>query len=495
MALYKFKYSIIALLATLPMLMGCQREINENKNETRKQVAIKKWLYKKYATDLMLNTDGRLLYGSKYPDWRFFKSYNYGSLNISEYPVLSRNRKVYTIKDDGVLPQLRVSVSKLLVAQNSKGDFRESVMTIIPRKTYLNNHYSVDDISLNNIPMDFNGIILFHDWKDNFLSGYVVEAGVVKQGLKPGGTSQGNGHITDLLGVFITSHCAGCDVNINPASDVFFSWSCPDDNLALNPCATNAFSTTMLECGGEINPFNCPCIDNQIDWVACGFSGNYGGGDSEAEVIANSVFVTGVGQGEGSANYLDCFTNEPGASYKITISADQPKPGYRDPYVNNGGGGSSGSGGGNINTGHSFITLEQTTPNGLKITRSFGFYPANDVKPLNPNSIGKIKNNQSYAYDVSLSRLVSWSQFKAAIDYAVANRYHAYNLNSYNCTHYAIKVFEATGRDLPETSGTWFGGGGLNPGDLGEDLRIIVLTSGETRDTNGGASPANQGTC
>ena len=61
-----------------------------------------------------------------------------------------------------------------------------------------------------------------------------------------------------------------------------------------------------------------------------------------------------------------------------------------------------------------------------------------------------------------------------------------YHLDDYNCTDFAIQVVNSIGLNVPTTSGTWSNGGGRNPGDLGEDLRDLILSPNMTRNDIGG---------
>ncbi|NNF21305.1 MAG: hypothetical protein HKN67_05140 [Saprospiraceae bacterium] len=62
-----------------------------------------------------------------------------------------------------------------------------------------------------------------------------------------------------------------------------------------------------------------------------------------------------------------------------------------------------------------------------------------------------------------------------------------YNLNSFNCTDYAIGVANAIGLGIPDTDKDWYVGSGSNPGSLGEDLRDY--SGGDSSNTSGGSSP------
>ncbi|MCL1658564.1 MULTISPECIES: hypothetical protein [Elizabethkingia] len=50
------------------------------------------------------------------------------------------------------------------------------------------------------------------------------------------------------------------------------------------------------------------------------------------------------------------------------------------------------------------------------------------------------------------------------------------------------------GISLPKTSGNWPGGGGSNPGNLGQDLRNLNNSSVQ-KNTSGGNAPKNTGSC
>lgn len=100
--------------------------------------------------------------------------------------------------------------------------------------------------------------------------------------------------------------------------------------------------------------------------------------------------------------------------------------------------------------GHSFITL--TKYNGsTTVSQSFGFYPSIQVLSLTLTSTGSIINdNGGHEYDASSLKTVTAGEFDnvmATAKYLAANT--SYNLTSYNCTDYAIEVFNsASGKHL-----------------------------------------------
>ncbi|CAM1360641.1 hypothetical protein [Tenacibaculum xiamenense] len=70
-----------------------------------------------------------------------------------------------------------------------------------------------------------------------------------------------------------------------------------------------------------------------------------------------------------------------------------------------------------------------------------------------------------------------------------------YNLNSNNCTDFAIQVATLCGINLPDPQGSWSGGSGSTPGAFGEAIRQMNLSSGMVRNTNGGQAISNNRNC
>ncbi|MBX3257692.1 MAG: hypothetical protein KF862_26425 [Chitinophagaceae bacterium] len=205
-----------------------------------------------------------------------------------------------------------------------------------------------------------------------------------------------------------------------------------------------------------------------------------GGGTANPTRIS---FFQGPSKLTNIANYLKCFTNIPGTTntYKITIAVDQPIKGSRSAWSFNpvGAATSAGSGGVPANVGHTFIILTQTTSSGAVTQRTVGFYPSGNVNPASPISGGELHNNEAYRdFDVSLSVTMTSSQFFNAINY-INSTYSTgsvnYDLNMMNCTTFGIAVMAQAGVNMNATIGSWAGGSGYNPGDLGEDIRAMTL--------------------
>ncbi len=173
---------------------------------------------------------------------------------------------------------------------------------------------------------------------------------------------------------------------------------------------------------------------------------------------------------------LKCFNKNEGA--KLTIYADQPITGSRTLTME---------------TGHTFIGITQ---NG--VTRSLGFYPDSPYASLISNQTSEIHDNSTSAYDVSITINISAVQLTNVISY-ITNYPSTYSLNNFNCSDFGIKVMSLGGLTLPKTVGSYSEWGftfkGINPADLGEDMRRLSLPAGATRNSTTGKAPAKSGTC
>lgn len=140
-----------------------------------------------------------------------------------------------------------------------------------------------------------------------------------------------------------------------------------------------------------------------------------------------------------------------------------------------------------------YVGLEEYT-NGQAIVRNIGFYPNGLVSPLNPNVPGKSQED-TRSYDVSLTIEVSREQFEGVITNLTVTANSDYNLNSNNCTNFVLNACVSNGVYVATSPGSWWGGGGLNPSDLGEDIRTMTLQPNMTRNTTGGYPQVKQGIC
>jgi hypothetical protein len=200
------------------------------------------------------------------------------------------------------------------------------------------------------------------------------------------------------------------------------------------------------------------------------------------------------------SDYFKCFTNglSPDHSYSVQVCVDQPEPGTRQAWGFTPGGPIGSSSAGNpFNTGHTFLVLTENDQ-GNTIIRNVGFYPSSIVLPTTSGAFsqGALNNDQTHTYDISLTINVTSNQFFNILSYVSLgnNQGFYYNLFSNNCTTFVINALSAGGIALPSTIGTWPGGSGNDPGDLGEDIRNMQLSANMSRNTVENTHP-NAGSC
>ena len=230
-------------------------------------------------------------------------------------------------------------------------------------------------------------------------------------------------------------------------------------------------------------------------------SGSPGSGGPSGTGAASTVTVLpGNSVIKSVKTYFQCFTNVGGTdhTYSVTVCVDQPDPGTRTPWTTSGNGSSGSSTGGNpIYAGHAFLLLTETYGS-TTITRNVGFYPATNVNPAKLTSQGSLNDDETHGYNISGSFMVDAAQFFNILNFVSQGNTagYLYNLNTNNCTTFVINAVAQTGIDLPRTVGTWLGGAGDDPGDLGEDLRTDNIP-GSTLNLSGGtfSSHPNVGQC
>ncbi|WP_423738046.1 hypothetical protein [Chitinophaga caseinilytica] len=173
--------------------------------------------------------------------------------------------------------------------------------------------------------------------------------------------------------------------------------------------------------------------------------------------------------------YLKCFSKAAGAN--ITFYADQPVPGTTQ-YVS-------------IKelVGHAYISIEQAV-GGVVVRRTIGFYPAKDIDAVfTTSSLSAFGDDSVTEYDVKYSINVSADKLKAILT-KIENPQRVYYLDSYNCASFVLDIGDVCGLKLPRTKSHWIFGEGVNPAQLGEDLRKLPGAQFGKRD-----SPTNVGTC
>lgn len=136
------------------------------------------------------------------------------------------------------------------------------------------------------------------------------------------------------------------------------------------------------------------------------------------------------------SEYIDCFDNieNNGAAYSITISSDLPIDNHPELPIFNAQG----------SPGHVFLTF--TKKNGSsEITQSFGFYP-NRFGLANVES--KIVNDGEHEVNAEYLMSLDNNSFNKALNKLILLSKSNYNFIDYNCTNFALDIFNSFGKNL-----------------------------------------------
>jgi len=196
-------------------------------------------------------------------------------------------------------------------------------------------------------------------------------------------------------------------------------------------------------------------------------------------------------------DYFKCFTNVGGSdhTYTVTVCVDQPVPGTREPWRLQSSPGSSSAASNPVDVGHTFLIFSETS-GGKTITRNVGFYPNSAVYPWSQSAQGQLNDNEGTSYNISLTVTITNAQFFNMLNYVSQgnNPGYLYDMSTNNCTTFVIHALQAGFVNLSSQIGSWTSGSGYDPGDLGEDIRTIPLSSNMSRNTVENPHP-NVGNC
>lgn len=222
-----------------------------------------------------------------------------------------------------------------------------------------------------------------------------------------------------------------------------------------------------------------------------GVAGSGGGSSASLVNVASGTNVIG-----NINDYNKCFTNVAGSGnvFQVTVCVDQPDPGTREAWgISTPGVNGSTFGSNPVNVGHCFLIFSESTGAGT-IKRNIGFYPSTAVSPVSPMAPGQFSNDDQHGYNIALTVTVTNSQFFSMVNYINDEANAEYNLNYFNCVSFAIQALAKGDFYLPSTIGTWPGGSGNDPGDLGEDILSMPLSPNMTLSTTSASHP-NLGSC
>jgi len=228
-----------------------------------------------------------------------------------------------------------------------------------------------------------------------------------------------------------------------------------------------------------------------IDWV---YGGGGGSSPSAPVVTIDTEFPENKDKID-PKKYTDCFGSIPDNGttlYTVTISTDLPTDGHPEIFYN----------WNERSPGHAFIELNKSTPYG-GVTQDFGFYPTSSWKLVTLDNVplpSKLVDDGGHEYQARYTISVSAAQFQAAVN-AVNNARDQYSVSNYNCTDFALDVFNAAGGNLsiPRHSipGFEVDGGSNTPQGLYEKIQSMKDngTANTTTTNNKEYAGSSKGPC
>jgi len=403
---------------------------------------------------------------SKHPDWEAAYTVATSKGQAVVVPIVFEKNLVVTSSLSSSTPLALNYLTKLVMYKNDSG-YSTQVTTFFP-----------DSTCYTSANGQFSGIVFNEAWDGTPLEKFKLTGGVTLTETSPSeefGTSKPisltGGKQTDIIiGQCTTIY--GYNYSSSDPSDTY-SWSepggCSYSFIPENPTGPISSPSSLSSI------FRRPILPAFLAIAP------------PSNIVANAQ------------DYMKCFSNYGGSDhgYQVTVCVDQPVPGSRDAWaLTNSGVAGSSAGANPVDVGHVFLILTENFP-GYSIVRNVGFYPKTKVYPWSSSAQGQLGNDDGHSFNISLTVNVDNGQFFNILNYISQgnNAGYMYDLNTNNCTSFAIHALQAGNVNLPATVGSWSDGGfGYDPGDLGEDIRNMQLSSNMTRNTNYNDHP-NKYTC
>jgi hypothetical protein len=199
-------------------------------------------------------------------------------------------------------------------------------------------------------------------------------------------------------------------------------------NLQSMANGTGTSGSGTANSSGYYSPANFSSNSNGI------FTGS-GSGSSTPEPILID-FETGQENPAIDVNqYIKCFSSIPDAGATCTLKILTDIPVDKDPNVF--------FDWGNGSPGHTFLQFTKTNGS-ISVQQNIGFYPDQGWKTgLTPAPVkGKFVDNASHEFNASLAMPLSPEKFQTALTrLAYLARFVQYDIDDYNCTDFALEVF------------------------------------------------------
>lgn len=122
-------------------------------------------------------------------DWEKSIAFKSGDDDVLEFPIITNSKNVLglekkTEKKTVESPKEIISLNRVVFRKRKNGEIDAAIMTVVPdnempqseKKRIAESHYKKVDPS-------FSGVVLFHTWKGDFLTGWRYEKGIIKKKL------------------------------------------------------------------------------------------------------------------------------------------------------------------------------------------------------------------------------------------------------------------------------------------------------------------------
>jgi len=441
------------LAGCLVWLMGCYKQ-HPQESAIIDPIAAAREYVESYlqlkANSPAVGTGSPFTAGNRQLDWEHAVANKPGGLNSVWVPVHYPVIKYIGISLDKHRLFNTDYLQRLRVWQDSSTVFHTELVSYFPDSNYFYGQSS------------FSGIVLVRDWQDHFLREYKLESnGGIKKMAPHSLSGRSVKEASNLMMIQLCYYSAG--YNESEGYEAYY-W---DIDLGCE--------VYDLEQGGHATGY-----DEAGQYWDSGEGS--GGTTTDPPAIPNLTIVGGNNIIGDIRDYTKCFDNIAGYGqhYSVSLCVAQPVPGTREPwgFTRTMPGGSADL----VSAGHTFLILSQWDMLG-RITRNVGFYPKTGASPISPLDQGQLADDEEHEYNISLTVEMNNSQFFTLLDFISHGNDPGYNydLNSNNCSSFAIRALRNAGINLPFTVGSWPGGGGFNPGDLGEDIRSMSLPTGMTK--------------
>jgi hypothetical protein len=136
--------------------------------------------------------------------------------------------------------------------------------------------------------------------------------------------------------------------------------------------------------------------------------------------------------------FINCFNAIPdaGSTCSIEIMADIPVDSDPNKIFNFD----------SKSPGHTFLNIKKS--NGSQsVSQNIGFYPASGWKTILTNAPidGKFVDNGQHEYNAGFKLSITPAQLQSALMEMLRDRNSKYDIDNYNCTDWALDVFNAAG--------------------------------------------------